>query len=65
MASDLVHPDDLLLQAARSNNLNIVSDLLKEKTRGKIELDINCKVGSIFWCILGKGYMTSLLSFNF
>ena len=41
---DSFDPDDLLLQASRSNNYAIVSDLLKEADLGKIDLDINCKV---------------------
>ena len=41
---DMIIPDELLLQAARNGNLGVVSDLLKESSLGKIDLNINCKV---------------------
>ena len=42
--SEATDPGELLLQAARSNNLTMVKDLIDEANKKKITLDINCQV---------------------
>ncbi|XP_076329998.1 uncharacterized protein LOC143235661 [Tachypleus tridentatus] len=36
-------PEDILLQSSRSGNVQVVNQLLKEKIKGHVSFDINCR----------------------